>query len=209
MGKVRHGIGLRPGARVLGVIGMLIGLDDVDDWELSSSELGVEVRMYRSLPGGTMDRCNVCCTGGGADASGNAARNDAMETLLNLVSPDGENADSIDSNVEEDRLQQVIEEVGRVVLKHHPDSQTETEFTDEGMPKKRQSIDIWVVRARADPPASQGIQADTQGKTFVSSHRFLGRAMMETKYARRVALDQLSEAARCLVLDNAKRFYFL
>ena len=77
----------------MGVVGMLIGLDDADgscdgSGEGKSDELGVEVRMYRSLPGGTIDRCNVCCTGGGADAAGSAARKDATETLLDLLSTD-------------------------------------------------------------------------------------------------------------------------
>jgi 20S proteasome alpha/beta subunit len=76
MGKVVHGIGLRPGARVLGVIGILIGLDDTDDCNTltKNNSLGVEVRMYRCLPGGTLDRCNVCCTGGGSDAAGHTPK---------------------------------------------------------------------------------------------------------------------------------------
>jgi hypothetical protein len=42
-------------------------------------ETNVEVRMYKSLPGGTVDRCNICCTGGGADSFGRNARKETME----------------------------------------------------------------------------------------------------------------------------------
>ena len=111
MGKVRHGIGLRPGARVLGVIGMLIGLDDIDtgvdgiDATKNEDEgLGVEVRMYPSLPGGTMDRCNVCCTGAGADALGNAARKDAMDTLQSVVSLSNEDENDGSHLLEEQKM---------------------------------------------------------------------------------------------------------
>ena len=214
IGKVRHGIGLRPGARVLGVIGMLIGLEDRDDDEMNDEDatdngiLGVEVRMYRSLPGGTMDRCNVCCTGGGADALGNDARKDAMETLLKVVSQsqsaevDGWDRSDDQTKVQskkEEKLQQVIEEVGRVVLKHHPDLKAKDASLEESAApdNKRQSVDIWVVRAG---PADE----KKQNLAFVSSHRYLGKAFMDTRYARRVTLDQLPKAVECLVNNDAK-----
>ena len=199
MGKVRHGIGLQPGARVLGVIGMLIGLDDVDHDD--RNDLGVEVRMYRSLPGGTMDRCSVCCTGGGADASGNAARKDATSTLLNLI--DGDDISNSLSEKEEEestanmksKLQQIIEEVGRVVLKYHPDSKEES-HTDNIIEdaKKRVGVDIWLVRA-----AAKDVLTKQPNEAFVNRHRYLGNALMETRYARSVALEQLSTAAQCLI----------
>jgi len=211
MGKVRHGIGLRPGARVLGVIGMLIGLDDVDDGMVETNNLGVEVRMFRSLPGGTMDRCNVCCTGGGADALGNAARKDAIETLSSLVSPINSNSDDSQPVAEggivsekAQMLQQVIEEVGRVALKYHPDSQTKEEISTETIhdekAKKRMSVDIWLVRAATADSAKQ----IGHNHAFINSHRYLGKALMETRYAERVALDQLSTAAECLIAKTAK-----
>ena len=212
MGKVRHGIGLRPGARVLGVIGMLIGLDDADDESSVANDLGVKVRMYRSLPGGTMDRCNVCCTGGGADASGNAARKDAMEILLSIVSPNNdEDASNSNSSSEEEmiskrehKMQQIIEEVGRVVLKYHPDSQAKegslVGALDEDKAKKRLAADIWLVSAAASVRTKQ----NEHNHAFINSHRYLGKAAMETRYARRVALSQLSLAAQHLVSDKAK-----
>lgn len=49
-------------------------------------ETNVEVRMYKSLPGGTVDRCNICCTGGGADSFGRNARKETMEALSRIVS---------------------------------------------------------------------------------------------------------------------------
>ncbi|KAL7547568.1 hypothetical protein ACHAWF_010861 [Thalassiosira exigua] len=196
MGRVRHSIGLRPGARVLGVIGMLIGLDDAgDDDDDGGNGPGVEVRMYRSLPGGTVDRCNVCCTGGGADASGNAARKEAMEALLGVVSPhEGEEISST-----KDKLQRIIEEVGHVALKYHPDSQADEGGSEDtphdGQAHQRQTVDIWVVRA---VPADISARNE-RNRAFVSPHRYLGKALMETTYARRVAVDQLSDAAQALV----------
>mmetsp|Transcript_14987 Transcript_14987/g.24372 ORF Transcript_14987/g.24372 Transcript_14987/m.24372 type:complete len:177 (-) Transcript_14987:94-624(-) len=176
MGKVRHGIGLRPGARVLGVIGMLIGLDDVDVGMAATCDLGVEVRMYRSLPGGTMDRCNVCCTGGGADAAGNAARKDAMAALLlSVASPNNEDDGASNQSLSEEerllkkeqKLQQVIEEVGRVVLKYHPDSQPKEEPSNEAVhDKKRLAVDIWAVRAAPADPVKQS----EHNHAFVSPH---------------------------------------
>lgn len=192
MGKVMHSIGLQPGARVLGVIGILIGLDDrdvIDDC--------VEVRMYRSLPGGTLDRCNVCCTGGGADASGSAARKDALETLLRVVAQQSDvpsMAEEINGH-DETRLQYVIEEVARTALKYHPDSQTnEVEST------KRSYVDVWLVSAAASSPQTQ----DALVQKSISPHRYLGKAKMSTRYARRVSLDQISTAARCLLDMHAK-----
>jgi len=215
MGRVRHGIGLRPGARVLGVMGMLIGLDDLDDVNecermKATNDLGVEVRMYRSLPGGTLDRCNVCCTGGGADALGNAARKDALETLLSVVSPN-DDGDINDSSLSEEgillrnekKLQRLVEEVGRIALKYHPRSQDKDEIKDEvhnDRPNKRVAVDIWAVRAT---PTISTKRSDTN-PAFVSPHRYLGKALMETKYARRVSVDHLSVAAQCLVQNDVK-----
>lgn len=183
MGKVMHSIGLRPGARVLGVIGILIGMDDRDD---TDDDGGVEVRMYRSLPGGTIDRCNVCCTGGGADASGNAARKDAMETLLRVMTQttdDHESTaeESISKNVR--NLQTVIEEVARMALKY-----------------QTSAVDIWLVKAVESSPPKQ----EDLNQKSVSPHRYLGKATMNTRYARRVSLDQIANAARSLMNNNAK-----
>ena len=190
MGKVRHAIGLKPGARVLGVVGILIGLDDVDDITTTANdddELGVEVRMYRSLPGGTLDRCNVCCTGGGADANGNAARKDATTSLLNVLSTT--NRDDMDDN-QRQKLQQVIEEVGRVALKYHPDQNKDDETHIDA---KRVGVDIWLVRASATE------KRDETSRAVLNPYRYLGKALMETRYARRVALDQLSTAVQALI----------
>jgi len=193
MGKVRHSIGLQPGARVLGVVGILIGLDDVDDITTTTNdeiELGVEVRMYRSLPGGKLDRCNVCCTGGGADANGNAARKDATTCLLDVLSTNDE-----DDN-QHQKLQRVIEEVGRVALKYHPDQNKDDETQIDA---KRVGVDIWLVRASATEKSGETNQA------VINPHRYLGKALMETRYARRVALDQLSTAVQSLIDKNTKK----
>jgi len=191
MGKVRHAIGLQPGARVLGVVGILIGLDDVDDIINDVDKLGVEVRMYRSLPGGTLDRCNVCCTGGGADANGNAARKDATTCLLDVLST----VNSDDS--QQQKLQRIIEEVGRVALKYHPDQNKDDETQIDA---KRVGVDIWLVRASATEKSGETDQA------VINPYRYLGKALMETRYARRVALDQLSTAVQSLIVDkNTKK----
>eukprot|EP00804_Cyclotella_cryptica_P012869 CCRYP_010604-RA/>CCRYP_010604-RA protein AED:0.33 eAED:0.33 QI:0/-1/0/1/-1/1/1/0/448 len=175
LGIVRHGIGLRPGARVLGVVGVIIGLEDVEydgrgsfGKNLAQSNLGVEVRMYKSLPGGTIDRCNICCTGGGADSYGRIARNDAMDTLSQIISScdanlsvflsdgrvESETADVFIGNIQavkENELERIIEEVGKVTLKYHPHSEPEDgdsadkTVTSEG--RKTASVDIWVIRA--------------------------------------------------------------
>lgn len=185
MGKVMHSIGLRPGARVLGVIGILIGLDDRDD----TDDGGVEVRMYRSLPGGTIDRCNVCCTGGGADASGNAARKDAMETLLRAMTQITDDHEHYSSTADESisknerKLQNVIEEVAKTALKY-----------------QTSAVDIWLVKA---VESSSPKQDDIKHKS-ISPHRYLGKATMNTRYARRVSLDQIANAARSLMDNNAK-----
>ena len=203
MGKVVHGIGLRPGARVLGVIGMLIGLDDTDDCNtLTNNASGVEVRMYRCLPGGTLDRCNVCCTGGGADAAGNAARKYATETLARVLSlnkykgdKESESKEEVVADSNEKKLEQVIEEVGKIALKYHHDSLTKDGDVEDAVldnkHKKRVTVDIWLVSTAATDSLDASI----------NRHRYLGNAMMKTIYARSVALDQLSNAIKCL-LDN-------
>ena len=190
MGKVMHSIGMQPGARVLGVIGVLIGLDDID-----VIGDGVEVRMYRSLPGGTINRCNVCCTGGGADASGRAARKDAMETLLHVVSQaknEGNRSLAEEENSSKDKrgLQLVIEGVARTALKHHPGSQADKKTDSED----RSAVDIWIAMAAELPPKQDNLE-----QKLISPHRCLGKAVMITRFARRVSLDQISTAARCLL----------
>jgi 20S proteasome alpha/beta subunit len=207
MGKVVHGIGLRPGARVLGVIGMLIGLDDTDDCNTltKNNSLGVEVRMYRCLPGGTLDRCNVCCMGGGADAAGNAARKYATETLARVMSSNKYKGDKeseskedmADSN--ENKLEQVIEEVGKIALKYHHDSlirdgDINDAVLDNNTPKKRVAVDIWLVKAAS---------TDSLDTSTINRHRYLGQAIMKTIYARSVELKQLSNAIKCLMDNNA------
>jgi 20S proteasome alpha/beta subunit len=161
MGTVRHGIGLRPGARVLGVVGVLIGLEDVycEDWTR------VEVRMYKSLPGGTMDRCNLCCMGGGADSLGRRARKETMEYLSRVLALSSGNKRDLSGksqqlelkaekstgidDADEGELKRVIEEVGKAALKHHPfvrdDGSPDKSISSESL--KRAAVDIWVVRA--------------------------------------------------------------
>jgi len=198
MGKVRHSIGLQPGARVLGVVGILIGLDDVDDIATNhDNELGVEVRMYRSLPGGTLDRCNVYCTGGGADSNGNAARKDATTSLLDVLSTT--NSDDVDDN-QQQKLQRIIEEVGLVALKYHSDHRDDEIDESNGNAKR---VDIWLVCASA---ADSTEKRDETNQAVINPHRYLGKALMETRYARRVALDQLSTAVQSLIVDkNTKK----
>ena len=144
VGKVRHSIGLRPGARVLGVIGLLIGLDENE----GDDDSPITVRVYRSYPGGTIDRCNVCCTGGGADANGNLVRKEAMEMLTNILSDSSRHQISTDleSSSEEEELQTVIEKVAQVAL----DAQMNASGPKndiEGDCKESTKIDVWVVRA--------------------------------------------------------------
>ena len=192
-----HGIGLRPGARLLGVIGMVIGLDDTD----TKNSLGVEARMYRCLPGGTLDRCNVCCTGGGADAVGNAARKYATEILSRVVVSStvhgGDNESLLEEGImitsnDELKLQQVIEEVGRMALKYHHGSEIDAKVTvHDNKRMSRCGVDIWLVRAAASTKLDATV--------VINPHRFLGKALLETRYARSVALDQLSDAAKCLM----------
>ncbi|KAL9190217.1 hypothetical protein ACHAXT_007428 [Thalassiosira profunda] len=202
MGSVRHGIGLRPGARALGVVGVLIGLDDKDDDDGDGGAVdgvGVEVRMYRSLPGGTVERCNACCTGGGADAAGTAARKDALEALLRAAASPTAVEGEMDSEAREEALQLLIEEVGRVALKHHPDLAAEDEAHPDDSARRRCAVDVWVVRA---VPATGTLQNEKR-RAFVSPHRFLGKARMETRCARSVASEQLSAAARILARPAA------
>jgi len=199
VGKVRHSIGLRPGARVLGVIGLLIGLDENEQ----NDDFPITVRMYRSFPGGTIDRCNVCCTGGGADANGNLARKDAMEMLTSIVSDSS--TDQINSNAEspptseEEELQRIIEKVAQVALNAQMDgsglkNDTEDECTQNA------KVDIWVVRASE-------LQHESEKRStlsFSSFHRHLGKASMDIRYARRVSSTQLTTAARSLIRTATK-----
>ena len=194
VGKVRHSIGLRPGARVLGVIGLLIGLDEND----GDDDSPITVRMYRSFPGGTIDRCNVCCTGGGADAYGNLARKEAMEKLTNTVSDSSRHQINNDpeSPTEEEELQTIIEKVAQVALDAQTDgSSPKNDIEDEC--KQNTKIDIWIVRASELQHESE--ERNGRNKlAFSSFHRHLGRASMDIRYARRVSSSQLTTAARSL-----------
>jgi len=202
VGKVRHSIGLRPGARVLGVIGLLIGLDENEQ----NDDSPITVRMYRSFPGGTIDRCNASCTGGGADADGNLARKEAMEVLTNIVSSrsfsDQMKSDA-ESQTEDEELQRIIEKVAQVALDAQiidggePNNNIEDEY------KQNTKVDIWLVRAselqRESDERKQG-----QKLAFVSLHRHLGKASMDIRYARRVSSTQLTAAARSLIHTSSK-----
>ncbi len=194
VGKVRHNIGLRPGARVLGVIGLLIGLDENE----REDDSPITVSMYRSYPGGTIDRCNVCCTGGGADANGNLARKEAIGKLSNIISDsssDQGNSDT-ESPTNEEELQTIIEQVSKVALdaqmvRSGPDNDIEDVW------KQTTKVDIWVVRASKLQHDSD--ERNERSKVaFSNFHRNLGRTSMDIRYARRVSLTQLTTAARSL-----------
>ncbi|KAL7461737.1 hypothetical protein ACHAXS_002145 [Conticribra weissflogii] len=227
--KVRGGIGRRAGVRVLGVWGLVVGLDDVDSDE-TCDNLGVQVRMYRSLPGGIMDRCNACCSGGGADANGNLARKEVMEALEKVLSHSSHrNVDESNESGTEDlvlseneSLQQIIEEVGRIALMHHPfNFSTNGEYSSENQrndytkdtntkqTRGKGLVDIYVIKA-VPVMTSSNINRDEIDKhactqnsfdapPIISEHRSLGTARMNVRYARRVALDQLKDATDCLL----------
>ena len=194
VGKVRHSIGLRPGARVLGVIGLLIGLDENDQ----DDDSPISVRMYRSYPGGTIDRCNVCCTGGGADANGNLARKEAMEMLSNIISDSSrdQSISDAESPTNEEELQTIIEQVSKVALDAEMDrSGPENDIEDEC--KQTAKVDIWVVRA-SELQRESGERKEMNKVAFSSFHRDLGKTSMDIRYARRVSPSQLVTAARSL-----------
>merc|ERR1719253_1527153 len=96
-----------------------------------------------------------------------------------------------------EKLRRAIEEAGRAALKYHPGASR----ADDGEPPRGEGarraarVDLWAVRA-----APRGV-APTRGlgRAVASPHRYLGEASMDARYARRVALDQLPTAARCLV----------
>ncbi|KAK1748552.1 hypothetical protein QTG54_000491 [Skeletonema marinoi] len=199
MGKVRHSIGLRPGARVLGVIGLLIGLDENEQ----NDDFPITVRMYRSFPGGRIDRCNVCCTGGGADANGNLARKEAMEVLTNMVSDTSSDQLNSDAELsptnEEEELQRIIEKVAQVALNAQMDGSGPKNDTEDEC-KQSAKVDIWVVRASE-------LQDESEKRntlSFSSFHRHLGKASMDIRYARRVSSTQLTTAARSLIRTAPK-----
>ncbi|KAL7434449.1 hypothetical protein ACHAXM_004080 [Skeletonema potamos] len=195
VGKVRHSIGLRPGARVLGVIGLLIGLDEDE-----------QVLMYRSFPGGTIDRCNACCTGGGADADGNLARKVAMEILTNIVSISSSDQRKRDaeSHTEDEELQRIIEKVAQVALNNAQidGGEPNINIDDDCKQKKtvKKTVDIWIVRASVLQHESE----DRNKIAFASLHRHLGKASMDIRYARRVSSSQLTTAARSLIHKSPK-----
>jgi len=226
--KVRGGIGRRAGVRVLGVWGLIVGLDDVNNEE-DCDNLGVQVRMYRSLPGGIMDRCNACCSGGGADSNGILTRKEAMEALEKIISSSrGKNTDEgIDNSTESvafsgnESLQQIIEEVGRIALKHHPyNASTDegkisenqiidnTKHTETKQRSEKGLVDIYVIKAVPSMTSSTinnendmhaCIQNSFDAPPTISQHRSLGTASMNVRYARRVALDQVKDASLCLL----------
>lgn len=197
VGRVRHSIGLRPGARVLGVIGLLIGLDENEQDDDSPNNNKKEtVRMYRSLPGGTIDRCNVCVTGGGADADGNLARKEAMNILSNLVA--GSPSDSDESHTRDEELQRIIEKVTEVTLNYPHAAQMRVEApTDDTKEQFKQSdkVDVWIVRA---------LESHESEETNSSPHRRIGKACIDIRYARRVSRTQLTAAAQSMIHTAVK-----
>ncbi len=91
--------------------------------------------MYKSLLGGTIDWCNICCTGGGADSSERIVRKDAMESLQEMISScdtslntflsegnvESKTADVLIGNIydkKENELERIIEAVGKVAVKY-------------------------------------------------------------------------------------------
>ena len=186
MGKVRHSIGLRPGARVLGVIGLLIGLDE------NGHDDSPAVRMYRSLPGGTIDRCYVSCTGGGADGAGVLSRKQALELLTNIVN-DPTVGVSTELPTNEEELQNIMEKVAQVAFNAQSH---ENDF--ENKLKLHSKVDIWLVRA------SESKRTPQRKETFSSLYRHHGKSSMDIRYARHVSLTQLTIAAQSLIHKPTK-----
>mmetsp|Transcript_21532 Transcript_21532/g.27502 ORF Transcript_21532/g.27502 Transcript_21532/m.27502 type:complete len:162 (+) Transcript_21532:74-559(+) len=159
--------------------------------------------MYRSFPGGIIDRCNVCCTGGGADANGNLARKEAMEVLTNMVSDTSSDQLNSDAELsptnEEEELQRIIEKVAQVALNAQMDESGPKNDTEDEC-KQSAKVDIWVVRASE-------LQDESEKRntlSFSSFHRHLGKASMDIRYARRVSSTQLTTAARSLIRTAPK-----
>ncbi len=201
VGRVRHSIGLRPGARVLGVLGLLIGLDENEQNDDSPNNNKKEtVRMYRSLPGGTIDRCNVCVTGGGADVDGNLARKEATNILLNLVA--GSPSDSDKSHTRDEELQRIIENVTEVALNYPHAAQMRVEAPKDDTKeecKQSDKVDVWIVRALESHESEE-----TNKLAFTSPHRRIGKASIDIRYARRVSRTQLTAAAQSLIHTAVK-----
>jgi hypothetical protein len=170
--------------------------------------------MYKSLPGGTVDRCNICCTGGGADSFGRNARRETMEALSRIILLSNEDLNNfhgneMPSNVDTDRvsgrecgLKRIIEEVGNAALKYHPYS-LDKDSSGNDEPTNKAAVDIWVVRAvPVNKPASSSENDSSNniiGPAFVCPHRRLGDSTMNLRYASRVTHDQLSTAVQCLI----------
>ena len=202
VGRVRHSIGLRPGARVLGVIGLLIGLDENEQDDDSPNNNKKEtVRMYRSLPGGTIDKCNVCVTGGGADADGNLARKEAMKILSNLVAASPSDS-SNKSHTRDEELQRIIEKVTEVALNCPHAAQMRVESAKDDTKeecKQLDKVDVWIVRALESHDSEE-----TNKLAFTSTHRRIGKASIDIRYARRVSRAQLTTAAKSLIHTAVK-----
>ena len=185
----------------MGVIGLLIGLDENEQDDDSPNNNKKEtVRMYRSLPGGTIDRCNVCVTGGGADADGNLARKEAMNILSNLVA--GSPSDSDESHTRDEELQRIIEKVTEVTLNYPHAAQMRVEApTDDTKEQFKQSdkVDVWIVRALESHESEE-----TNKLAFTSPHRRIGKACIDIRYARRVSRTQLTAAAQSLIHTAVK-----
>ena len=125
---------------------------------------------YALIKDGSPDLPSVLVSNIDHNLAHNTNIKDALETLLSVVSP---NDDSLSEEEfilgNEKKLQRVVKEVGRIVLKYHPDLQDKDETKDEvhdNRPKKRVAVDIWAVRASASISTNQS----DKDPAFVSPH---------------------------------------
>ena len=156
VGSTQHALTRTAGARPFGVTAAVIGVDPVPDHNVIDANkdkseekmlLGTPM-LYRTEPGGAVDRCDYCAAGKGADKVLSA-----LEMVMNDDGTAEENdkaqeAEGIDCNKSQ-HMSNIIRKVALAALDADDDqSKFNTEQENENSEKAAESlVDIWLVEA--------------------------------------------------------------
>ena len=161
VGSTQHQLTRTDGRRPFGVSAAIIGIDPIPNSAFVSNNDGVDAgdiplpgtpALYRSDPGGSVDRCDYCAIGKGADKA-----TDALESILKSHSTehDSEEGEEASTNIATQTHAEVITEVALAALDTEGESSSAEEENEDDSDKSIQrTVDIWLIDA--DPKKRGG-----------------------------------------------------
>lgn len=152
VGSTQHQLTRRDGSRPFGVSAAIIGIDPIpnsafvsDNKEVDADDISLPgtPALYRSDPGGSVDRCDYCAIGKGAEKA-----MDALESIFKSHSIDHDSEEEEESSTYTDTQThaEVITKVALAALDTEGESPSAEEENEDDLDKSIQKmVDIWLI----------------------------------------------------------------